>query len=66
VQSDPAVLALRLRQLARGGAAAAAALDAVGRVDHAADRAARARAINAWAASVAGARRGPVLVLGGH
>ncbi|KAI8467716.1 MAG: hypothetical protein J3K34DRAFT_460251 [Monoraphidium minutum] len=58
VQSDASVLALRLRQLARGGGGAAGgALDVVGRVERGADQAARAKSINAWISSVTDVHR---------
>lgn len=53
-QSDAGVLALRLRALGRA-APGAAALDVVGRVDGGGGPRARAKAIDAWVASVAGA-----------
>ncbi|GBF95657.1 hypothetical protein Rsub_08639 [Raphidocelis subcapitata] len=55
VQSDAAVLALQLRQL--GGAPAAAAPLVVGTVDAGADASRRAKAIDAWMASVADIHR---------
>lgn len=54
LQSDAGVLALQLRQLAR--APPHAALDVVGRLEHGTDQSKRAKAIDAWIASVAGAR----------
>ena len=64
VQSDASVLALKLRQLGRG-AGAGGALDVVGRVEHSADQAQRARSINAWVSSVTGGQLSEGLALDG-
>jgi hypothetical protein len=53
VQSDAGLLALQLRQLGRG--AAGAGPNVVGSVEHTSDQNRRAKAINAWVASVTGA-----------
>jgi hypothetical protein len=55
VQSNAGLLALQLRQLGR--AAAGAAPDVVGSLEHTGDQSRRAKAIDAWVASVAGEAR---------
>lgn len=56
LQSDPGVLALQLRQLGR--ALPRTALDVVGCLAHGTDQSERAKAIDAWVASVAGVSAG--------